>query len=89
MVRYLSEADIRSVLTMPMAIERVEQAFVDRANGKAFDIARRRTRQPGGLPGTGKPCGPAESRSCRSCRRRLAGACPPVAFRRYHRVGCR
>jgi len=48
MVRYLSEADIRSVLTMPMAIERVEQAFVDRANGKAFDIARRRTRQPGG-----------------------------------------
>ncbi len=48
MVRYLSEADIRSVLTMPIAIERVEQAFVDRAHGKAFDIPRRRTRQPGG-----------------------------------------
>ena len=48
MVRYLSEADIRSVLTMPMAIERVEQAFIDRAHGKAFDIPRRRTRQPGG-----------------------------------------
>lgn len=48
MVRYLSEADIRSVLTMPIAIERVEQAFVDRARGKAFDIPRRRTRQPSG-----------------------------------------
>jgi ornithine cyclodeaminase/alanine dehydrogenase-like protein (mu-crystallin family) len=48
MVRYLSEADIRSVLTMPIAIDRVEQAFVDRARGKAFDIPRRRTRQPGG-----------------------------------------
>lgn len=48
MVRYLSEADIRSVLTMPIALERVEQAFVDRARGLAFDIPRRRTRQPGG-----------------------------------------
>jgi ornithine cyclodeaminase/alanine dehydrogenase-like protein (mu-crystallin family) len=48
MVRYLNEADIRAVLTMPIAIERVEQAFIDRANGKAFDIPRRRTRQPGG-----------------------------------------
>jgi ornithine cyclodeaminase len=48
MVRYLSEADIREVLTMPMAIERVEQAFIDRAHGRAFDIPRRRTRQPGG-----------------------------------------
>jgi len=48
MVHYLSEADIRSVLTMPIAIERVEQAFIDRANGRAFDIPRRRTRQPGG-----------------------------------------
>jgi len=48
MVRYLSEADIRAVLTMPIAIDRVEQAFVDRAHGRAFDIPRRRTRQPGG-----------------------------------------
>jgi ornithine cyclodeaminase/alanine dehydrogenase-like protein (mu-crystallin family) len=48
MVRYLSEKDIRQVLTMPLAIEQVERAFVARAEGKAFDIARRRTRQPGG-----------------------------------------
>jgi ornithine cyclodeaminase/alanine dehydrogenase-like protein (mu-crystallin family) len=48
MVRYLSEADIRAVLTMPIAIDRVERAFIDRAHGKAFDIPRRRTRQPGG-----------------------------------------
>jgi ornithine cyclodeaminase/alanine dehydrogenase-like protein (mu-crystallin family) len=48
MVRYLSEKDIRQVLSMPLAIEQVERAFVARAEGKAFDIARRRTRQPGG-----------------------------------------
>ncbi len=48
MVRYLSEADIRAVLTMPIAIDCVERAFIDRAEGKAFDIPRRRTRQPGG-----------------------------------------
>ncbi|MBC7778507.1 MAG: ornithine cyclodeaminase family protein [Proteobacteria bacterium] len=48
MVRYLSEADIRSVLTMPIALDCVERAFVARAHGRAVDIPRRRTRQPGG-----------------------------------------
>jgi ornithine cyclodeaminase len=33
---------------MPAAIEQVERAFVARARGLAFDIPRRRTRQPGG-----------------------------------------
>jgi ornithine cyclodeaminase len=33
---------------MPKAVELVERAFRDRAAGKAFDIPRRRTLQPGG-----------------------------------------
>lgn len=49
MIRYLNEAEVREMLTMPKAIERVERAFRDRAEGKAFDTPRRRTRQPGGI----------------------------------------
>lgn len=48
MIRYLSEQDVRQLLTMPDAIEQVERAFIARAQGKAFDIPRVRTRQPGG-----------------------------------------
>lgn len=48
MVRYLKEEDVRQLLTMPMTIEEVERSFVARARGLAFDIPRKRTRQPGG-----------------------------------------
>lgn len=48
MVRYIREAEVRELLTMPAAVEAVERAFRDRALGKAFDIPRRRTLQPGG-----------------------------------------
>jgi ornithine cyclodeaminase len=48
MVRYIKEAEVRQILTMPKAVELVERAFRDRAAGKAFDIPRRRTLQPGG-----------------------------------------
>lgn len=48
MVRYIKEAEVRQILTMPKAIDSVERAFRDRALGKAFDIPRRRTLQPGG-----------------------------------------
>jgi ornithine cyclodeaminase len=48
MVRYIREAEVRQILAMPKVVERVEQAFRDRALGKAFDIPRRRTLQPGG-----------------------------------------
>ena len=48
MVRYIKEAEVRQILTMSKAIELVERAFRDRALGKAFDIPRRRTLQPGG-----------------------------------------
>ncbi|MBO1114623.1 ornithine cyclodeaminase family protein [Bordetella petrii] len=48
MIRYLSEDDVRQLLTMQDAITQVERAFTARAQGKAFDVPRVRTRQPGG-----------------------------------------
>jgi ornithine cyclodeaminase len=48
MTIYLSEDDIRQVLTMPIALEQVERAFADRTLGKALDVPRHRARQPGG-----------------------------------------
>ena len=48
MVRYIKEGEVRQILTMAKAIELVERAFRDRAAGKAFDVPRRRTLQPGG-----------------------------------------
>lgn len=47
MVRYLSENDVEQLLTMPLALELVEQAFRDRAQGRAVDVPRVRTRIPG------------------------------------------
>lgn len=44
---YLSEEQIRPLLTMEQAIEQVEHAFAARAAGRAFDIPRQRTRMPG------------------------------------------
>ncbi len=48
MAVYLSEADVRQVLTMPIALEQVESGFAARARGQAFDLPRQRTRLPGG-----------------------------------------
>jgi ornithine cyclodeaminase/alanine dehydrogenase-like protein (mu-crystallin family) len=48
MVLYLKEQDMRQLLTMAMTIEQVERSFAARARGLAFDIPRKRTRQPGG-----------------------------------------
>jgi ornithine cyclodeaminase len=48
MVIYLKEQDVRQLLTMSMTIEQVEKSFAARARGQAFDIPRKRTRQPGG-----------------------------------------
>ncbi len=47
MVRYIREQEVRKILTMPKSIELMEQAFRDRALGRAFDIPRQRARQPG------------------------------------------
>lgn len=48
MALFIDEAAVRSLLTMPDAIEDVERSFIARAQGKAFDVPRRRTRMPGG-----------------------------------------
>jgi ornithine cyclodeaminase len=47
MAIYLSEKDVRQVLTMDIALAQVERGFIDRAQGKAVDVARVRTRLPG------------------------------------------
>lgn len=43
MIRYLTENDVRQLLTMPLALEAVEQALRDRALGLAVDVPRVRT----------------------------------------------
>jgi ornithine cyclodeaminase len=48
MVRYIKEDEVRRILRMADVVALVERAFRDRAAGKAFDIPRRRTLQPGG-----------------------------------------
>ena len=48
MVRYIKEDEVRQILRMEAVIALVERAFRDRAAGKAIDIPRRRTLQPGG-----------------------------------------
>lgn len=49
MVRYLTENDIKQLLTMPLALECVEQAHKDLALGRAVDIPRVRTHIPAGI----------------------------------------
>jgi ornithine cyclodeaminase len=46
-VRYLSEADVREVLDMPLALREVERAFAAHGRGDAVDTPRVRTRQSG------------------------------------------
>ena len=48
MVRYIREQDVREILTMPKTIALMEQAFGDLAGGNAYDVPRRRLRQPTG-----------------------------------------
>ena len=48
MTLYINEDTVQKNLTMLKAIELVEASFIDRANGRAFDIPRVRTRQPNG-----------------------------------------
>ncbi|MCC7081356.1 MAG: ornithine cyclodeaminase family protein [Burkholderiales bacterium] len=48
MVRYIKEDEVKRILRMADVVSCVEHAFRDRAQGKAFDIPRRRTLQPGG-----------------------------------------
>lgn len=45
---YLTEDEVLPYLTMSDAIALVERAFLERAQGLAFDVPRQRTRLPGG-----------------------------------------
>jgi ornithine cyclodeaminase len=48
MVRYIKENEVEQLLTMPTAIALVEQALRDRAEGRAVDVPRVRTRTAAG-----------------------------------------
>ena len=48
MIRYLTEAEVRKLLTMKDAVALVEDALRARAEGRAVDVARVRTRVPQG-----------------------------------------
>jgi len=61
MALYLSEEDVKQIVTMPMALEAVEAAHRAHGQGEAIDVPRQRTRLPqaalhilqGALPGDG------------------------------------
>lgn len=46
MALFLSEADVRQLLTMELALEAIEAAHLAHAQGRAIDIPRQRTRVP-------------------------------------------
>jgi ornithine cyclodeaminase/alanine dehydrogenase-like protein (mu-crystallin family) len=48
MIRYLTEKDVKQLLTMPDAVRLVEEALKARAEGRATDMPRARTRVPEG-----------------------------------------
>jgi ornithine cyclodeaminase/alanine dehydrogenase-like protein (mu-crystallin family) len=48
MIRYLNEKDVEQLLTMPLALQAVEQALKDRAVSRAVDVPRVRTHIPAG-----------------------------------------
>ena len=48
MTRYLTENDVKQLLTMPMAVALVEEALKARAEGRATDTPRVRNRNPEG-----------------------------------------
>lgn len=48
MIRYLTESDVQKLLTMPLALEAMEEAHRALAEGKAIDIPRQRIHLPAG-----------------------------------------
>ncbi|MPZ45501.1 MAG: ornithine cyclodeaminase family protein [Betaproteobacteria bacterium] len=48
MIRYLNEKDVESLLTMPLALQAVEQALHDLASARAVDVPRVRAHIPAG-----------------------------------------
>ena len=48
MIRYINEAEVAQILTMPKTVELVEAALRARAEGRAIDVPRVRARAPAG-----------------------------------------
>ncbi len=48
MIRYINEAEVAKILTMPKTVELVEAALKARAEGRAIDVPRVRARAPAG-----------------------------------------
>ncbi|MEO7728800.1 MAG: ornithine cyclodeaminase family protein [Burkholderiales bacterium] len=48
MIRYINEAEVAQILTMAKTVELVEAAMKARAEGRAIDVPRVRTRSPAG-----------------------------------------
>ena len=48
MIRYLTESDVRKLLTMPIALELIEQAHKALAENRAIDVPRARIHLPAG-----------------------------------------
>jgi ornithine cyclodeaminase len=48
MVKYINEAEVAQILTMPKTVELVEAALKARAEGRAIDVPRVRARAPAG-----------------------------------------
>ncbi len=48
MIRYINEAEVAQILTMPKTVELVEAALKARAEGRAVDVPRARARIPSG-----------------------------------------
>src|SRR5207248_1402080 len=46
MARFLSEQDVEGLLTLPLALEAVEQAMAELARGEASNLPRERLRSP-------------------------------------------
>lgn len=58
MALFLSEADVRQLITMPLALEQVERALKDRALGRAVDLPRARIQTTAGIQHVLQACAP-------------------------------
>jgi ornithine cyclodeaminase len=58
MVLFLNEADVRQLITMPLALEQVERALKDRALGRAVDMPRARIQTAAGIQHVLQACAP-------------------------------
>lgn len=58
MVLFLTEENVKELITMPLALEQVERALTDRALGKATDLPRARVQTTAGIQHVLQACAP-------------------------------